>query len=110
MKQHVDGHATGREHLMVDVDSGELISVTSTHHQMMIPGDAGQVIAVASESNFYETVHDGEVQRRNSERGDDIEAVWYADTKCLCYQPHPEFLEMHHPCQEYYFDLISEFL
>ena len=110
MKQHVDGHATGSLHLMVDVNSGEMLSVTSTHHQMMIPGDLGTVLAVASESTFFEIMTYEGVQRKQSNRGDDIEAVWYPDTECLCYQPHPEYLEKGHPCQEYYFDLINEFI
>lgn len=109
LKQHVDGHANGSQHIMIDVSSGEMFSVTSTHHQMMIPGEEAEILAVASESTFYEVYDDG-VIRYPSDRGDDLEAVWYNRTQCLCYQPHPEFLDTGDPCQEYYFDLINEFI
>lgn len=108
MKQHVDGHATGAMHLMVDVSSGEMISVTSTHHQMMLPHpDLGDVLAVASESTYWE---DGDEVRHASERGDDCEVVWYPSTKCLCFQPHPEYVAKSHECQMYFFELLNEFV
>lgn len=107
MKQHVDGHAIGGEHLMVDVSSGEMISVTSTHHQMMLPSEAGEVIAVASESTYWE---DGDQVRHASDRGDDCEVVWYPETKSLCFQPHPEYVAKSHECQMYFFELVNELI
>ena len=108
MLQHVDGHATGRQHLMVDVLTGEMISVTSTHHQMMQPAKSAEVIAVASESTWYDCMKEGEPVRKQAKRGEDIEVLYYHETECLCYQPHPEFLDKTSDCQKYYFDLIQE--
>ncbi|HEY9817448.1 MAG TPA: gamma-glutamyl-gamma-aminobutyrate hydrolase family protein [Candidatus Obscuribacterales bacterium] len=108
MKQHVDGHAIGGEHLMVDLASGEMVSVTSTHHQMMSPDpDLGELIAVASESTYWE---DGERTRHKSERGDDCEVVWYPKTKALCFQPHPEYVAKSHQCQMYFFELLNQYV
>ena len=109
MYQHVDGHAIGQEHLMVDVLTGEMISVTSTHHQMMNPSEKALVVAVASESTFKETCRDG-VHRVQSERGEDVEVVWYESQRVLCYQPHPEYRDKEHDCQRYFFDLIKTFV
>ncbi|MNW00991.1 hypothetical protein D3C71_1965620 [compost metagenome] len=37
----------------------------------------------------------------------DTEVVAYATTKCLCFQPHPEFFRADHECFKYYFDCIN---
>ena len=53
MIQHVDGHATGRDHKLTDRVTGEEHSVTSTHHQMMIPNDeTAEAVAIANLGMF----------------------------------------------------------
>jgi gamma-glutamyl-gamma-aminobutyrate hydrolase PuuD len=111
MRQHVDGHAISGTHVAVILETGQMIGVTSTHHQMMQPSEDGHVLMVASESSWYEEYVDGEVFRHEiQERGTDIEAVWYPGINALCYQPHPEYLDSHHECQEYYFDLLTRYI
>jgi len=107
MYQDVDGHTTG-QHMMVDVRSGAMFPVTSTHHQMMHPSRDGQVLGVASESTVYEYMSDG-IQKYIPKRGEDVEVVHYRSTKCLCFQGHPEYVGKEDACQKYFFELLQEF-
>lgn len=87
--QHVDGHATGKPHKLVDVQLNQSFLVTSTHHQMMADVGVGIVVAIASQSNKVEWCKgDNPVELEHEH---DIEVMWHEDTKCLCFQPHPEF-------------------
>lgn len=93
MWQHVNGHAGRGTHQIVDTETGEVVNVTSTHHQIMRPCEDGVVWAVARETSKREAFEEvwtlAEAAERN-ENTDDIEVVWYPETKCLCFQPHPE--------------------
>lgn len=105
--QDVNNHAIAGTHDAVDCETGKIIPVSSTHHQMMRPGDDAEILCVASESTFKET---GDQERYESKRGEDIEATWYAKTGSLCFQPHPEFFDKDHPCQKYFFTLVNKFI
>ena len=109
MYQHVDGHALGRTHPMYTED-GRTIDVTSTHHQMMIPSDKGIVLAIAHQSKRRERMYRGDMYMVETSVHDDVEVVFYPDTKCICYQPHPEYVEADHECQVYYFELLNRLL
>ena len=87
--QHVGGHAVGGTHKATDVQTGEEVYVTSTHHQMMKKGATGELVATANESGNKEFMRDGKVASHLA--SPDVEVMWYKDTKCLCFQPHPEF-------------------
>lgn len=89
MIQHVEGHATGKTHLITNGWSGEFISVTSTHHQMMVAGAHGDVEAWATIVGKQ-----------------DPEVIMYDPYKVLCFQPHPEF-DGYKECQDYYFELLE---
>lgn len=104
MYQHVNGHAKGREHNLEDRLSGEQLSVTSTHHQMMIPGYNGEIIAVAYESKVKES-YDSVFLANEA----DVEVVYYDNTKSLCFQPHPEFYNAD-STRDYYFELLNRYL
>jgi len=106
--QHVDNHTCG-EHFAIDLDSGQMLKVSSTHHQMINPSDAGRVLMVASESTYKEDMQDG-MHRIESARGEDVEAVYYHSHNVLCYQPHPEYYDADHQCQAWYFDNINKLL
>ena len=84
--QHVDNHL--RPHYVRDLVTGNECRVTSTHHQMMA-SKVGCLVAVARESTELQCVIDGEI--RTTKPHVDVEVVWHEDTKCLCFQPHPEF-------------------
>jgi gamma-glutamyl-gamma-aminobutyrate hydrolase PuuD len=92
--QHVDNHQV--DHQMLDLLTGKVIKVTSTHHQMMKPNlDLGQVIGIANRS--YVKMSEGIDNKKyhlpmNLEDGKDIEVVWYPNTRSLCIQGHPEYV------------------
>lgn len=108
--QNVDKHAIGGTHMAVDVSTGRMIPVTSTHHQMMRPSEEGQVLMVASESTHLEKMQNGGIVTVPARRGEDIEAVWYPETECFCFQPHPEYMQSDSPCQQWYFQQINELI
>ena len=108
MFQHVDGHAIHGTH-SVTTDCKRTLDVTSTHHQMIRPSPKGRVLAIANESTFRESMF-GESIKRETWPQDDTEVVFYPLTKCICFQPHPEYLTPDHPCQEYYFELLEKHL
>lgn len=103
--QDVDGH--NRSHDIVDFESGEIIRVSSIHHQMMNPDQSKcQVLAVAHTSSVRESMsRSGDLIRDGVAGNSDIEAVFYPEGKMLCYQPHPEFGP--DSCTSYYFKLIE---
>ena len=107
MYQHVLRHT--QDHVLIDSRTGETIWVTSTHHQMIMPTEAGIIIATANQQGVREWF-EGEVFKRDIS-DQDIEVVWYDATKTLCFQPHPEFSsEEGTRHRAYFFELISELL
>jgi gamma-glutamyl-gamma-aminobutyrate hydrolase PuuD len=107
MYQHVNNHAIGGTHMMVYLPTGQMIPVSSTHHQMMRPGWGAVTLGVASESTFYEHMDGDSVNTYHPQRGEDIEALFYPAQRVLCYQPHPEYMEGSE-CEQVYFDMIEE--
>lgn len=104
MWQDVDNHAIYGTHEAKDLFTGKSIQVTSTHHQMMRNGDYGEVLCTALESTIR---HSGSYTNKGVH--EDLEAIWYPNTKCLCFQPHPEF-DGADSTREYYFDLLKRFV
>lgn len=107
MYQHVDKHATGARHSLTDVLSEAEVSVSSTHHQMMRAGPSSLLMATAKLGGFKQYMLDGRVAKCEYPGEPDTEVVYYAKTKALCFQPHPEFFHPGDECFEYYFDLIE---
>lgn len=93
MVQHVEGHANGKMHKAEGIVYPCLnkIDVTSTHHQMMVPGINATVLMVADIVGYADT-----------------EAVFYPNTMALCFQPHPEFPGADE-CRKVYFNYLNEF-
>ena len=106
MYQHVEKHATGHNHDLIDINTGRAISVSSTHHQMMIAGNDGVLVATANLGGFKEDMLNNVPTRRPRDTVD-TESVYYPTTKALCFQPHPEFFGPEHECFQYYFELIE---
>lgn len=90
--QHVDNHAIGRPHEATDIRTNERHIVTSTHHQMMRRNNNldGEIVSLAGESSRKEYMQDGELVSTLA-TDSDIEVMWHKDSRCLCFQPHPEF-------------------
>lgn len=104
MYQHVDNH--GGIHNMTRADTKEVIPVSSTHHQMMIPADGAEILGFATESTRRERMEKGEIVVESGEHIDP-EVVYYPDTKSLCFQPHPEFFGVPE-CTNYFFELLEQ--
>jgi GMP synthase-like glutamine amidotransferase len=112
MYQHVDGHNNGHHPMSIleGKRANTRIEVSSTHHQMMIPGPGASVLACAEISTVRDTVVEGEVQTlfRGAEK--DPEVLLYPKEKFLCYQPHPELFDTKHLCQIYFLELVEALL
>lgn len=71
---------------------GELVQVSSSHHQLMYPFTTKhELLAWVPRNEKHEYVFDGEVDMQV-----EVEAVYFPDTNCLCHQFHPEY---HFPCR-----------
>lgn len=107
MYQHVEEHT--RSHLLTDVETGETVYVSSTHHQMIKPSPKAVLVATAAlqgERQWYE----GQVFYKDISK-EDIEVVFYPETKCLCFQPHPEFNSPEYEGMKQYFKgLLARYL
>ena len=90
--QHVTDHQV--DHKMTDLRTGESFFVTSTHHQMMRPTKKAEIIGVSQEARRKYSDKDTweRAGAKTVEDQDDIEAVYYADTRSLCIQGHPEYV------------------
>lgn len=101
MWQDVDNH--GRDHELIDLLITKTpVVVTSTHHQMMIPADDGEEIAIAYRAKHFLSG----IPRRKPRH--DTEAVWYEKTRSLCFQPHPEYNNL--ACRQLFFDYIDHLI
>ncbi len=119
MWQNVDGHATGKMHKATALGHIGDVMVTSTHHQMIRPNMRKEFIILmrAREATFKEsTAQTGMTYRyvvndnnKNDSNYDDVESVYYPETNCLCYQPHPEFLNCPE-CRATYFYFLNNYL
>jgi len=110
--QDIDGHATGYMHDLIDLESQIIIEgVSSTHHQQHRPSEKAIILATAFPklTTRKEFMRDGGVVS-DEDDGMDVEAFYYPHINALGYQPHPEFFGVDHPCQMYYFDIISKYL
>lgn len=87
MYQHVEKHT--RSHVITDVETGETVYVSSTHHQMIMPSPEAVLVATACLGGSREWF-DGTIAKKDISK-EDIEVVFYPKTKALCFQPHPEF-------------------
>ena len=92
MWQDVDKHAIGGCH-DARSDDGQVFMVTSTHHQMMIPGHGNNIVMLSAKESTRNTNVDTEYRYKQGEENDwdDIEALFYWETNSFCFQPHPEY-------------------
>ena len=108
MYQHVTNHT--RNHFIDIVGENKSIEVTSTHHQMMIPGNGAQVIATANEGGTKEFMKDNSIVTLQNSTPD-IEVVYYKKFQCLCFQPHPEFIgESLKELKDFFFECVNKYL
>lgn len=106
MYQHVEEHAIHGTHPIMDVESGETIEVTSTHHQMMRPNlnteyDLIGYATLGGEKNYWFNN-----QVVTNKDGIDFEVLYYPESKSLCFQPHPEYGVK--SCENYFFKVLED--
>lgn len=104
MWQDVNNHAISGTHEAICDYFGKVM-VSSTHHQMMRPNSSGNILAVSALSTYKVNasgMYDGD--------DEDVEVVYYPDTKSLCYQPHPEIVNEDHECRKHFFMLIDKLM
>lgn len=107
MYQDVSGHTVS--HSITDLETGEVIEVSSTHHQMMKPSQKAILVASSTLGGDV-TWWEGQVFKREVSN-QDIEVVYYPETDCLCFQPHPEFIHSRYEGMTKYFgNLLERFL
>lgn len=108
--QDVDGHRLNNHkcHKVTDIVEGRDYEVTSTHHQMMIPDkDSSETILIASESSYR---HTNTGKNKPYKDVPEVEACWYRDSNSLCFQPHPEYVDVNHECRRLFFNLMENYL
>ena len=114
MFQHCDGHAIFGTHKATILETGLVVDVTSTHHQIMRPNrDAGIVIMEADKlGNFKQHMlpMNDPIVILDDPEADDVEAIYYPDTNSLCFQPHPEFCEFDSDCMKTYRYFLRNYL
>lgn len=120
MVQNVHGHAiaTSGRHKITIAKTGEQISVTSTHHQMMHPTAEAKILAYAKGlSSYYALPSDLDDKHFRMEfTGTDgvvnePEVVFYDKTNALCVQFHPEYIQdPKDPCVTYFKGLVGRFI
>lgn len=108
--QDVDNHAIGGTHKAVMLSDNSEWDVTSTHHQMMNLNGATpyELLMVAGRSSYKHDAY-GHYEQDLVDAKRDVESVYFPITKCLAFQPHPEFTEKGHSCQNAYFNLIDKY-
>lgn len=113
MWQHVIGH-TGNHVARIEVppflkdNKRRTITVTSTHHQMMIPADHAIVLMTANIAIEKNSPLVTKLGHKLEEP--DTEAVFYDDTNCLCFQPHPEFGSCPAECVDFFEECLDNFI
>ncbi len=113
MWQDVNGHAVGSVHSAVDRFTGETFKVTSTHHQMMIPGKEGVVVVeaqCATRKEMCTSIGTGKATISEAVLQPDVEAVFYSKNKCFCFQPHPEYTWVAPNLAEIYMEYLEDYL
>lgn len=107
MWQDVDNHNHGGLHNVTDTITGEYFPVNTLHHQQMIVGSGGELLAFATASN-RKRGEKSEWNRKPDDKDEqDAEVIWYESTHSLCFQPHPEFAHLH--TRKYFFDVIERY-
>lgn len=100
--QHVDNHT--KPHGVIDVETGEVFAVSSTHHQALRHNPEMTLLCTTIEQtaqNFY-----GEGRTGPQQDHIEVEAAVYNDTMSFCVQGHPEHTGFE-PFTEWMFDKLA---
>ncbi len=86
MWQDTDRHEGS--HKSYDIKAQKAFKTSSLHHQMMKPGQGADVLLIADNSTYVEGSTG--VLYKAEQHYDDVECIYYPETKSFCYQGHPE--------------------
>lgn len=111
MWQHVNNHCgphIARTETATNPKTGKrkTITVTSTHHQMMIPTDDAIILLTANEA----TEKHSPALLMTGKKEPDVEVCVYPDTHCLCFQPHPEMKSATPECVDYFEECLDNWI
>lgn len=119
MYQDVDNHNLGHHNAWIPHSTKPYL-VSSVHHQMMIPNyDVEHEVLLATNQAFsrkrMSPLRDDMsfeiVQYAPKSHNTDVEALFYPDTRCLCFQPHPEYSgEKNITTKELFFEFIDTWI
>lgn len=92
LNQDIGGHLGSHAATVTDPLTGdqEVMVVSSSHHQQM----------------RYDPLLDVNILGYGEELRE-IEVAYFPRTKCLCHQPHPEWMDSEAPYREYFFKTLS---
>lgn len=102
--QHVTRH--GESHQIVTPE-GEMV-VTSSHHQMMDVSRVRNVEVIGYASPRSTTYETGDGPQPHPKK--DIEVAFFPETKALCHQPHPEWMDTQAPYRRFFFKTVKLYL
>jgi len=112
--QHVNNHGIGGMHKIEDIETKEIYSVTSTHHQMAFPfnleEDDYKIIAKSSPSLSDYYIKEKEDQYNKEDIVVEPEIIFYPKTICLGLQYHPEYMSQSSEAVKYTKNLINKYL
>ena len=106
MLHHITGH--GGDHTFGCHLTEDVIVVTSTHHQMCIPGKGGHVVGWSAQRRSR--LYLGWADEAEDYTGPEVEAILYPDTLCFGVQYHPEFMDKRSDGYLWYWQAVKEFL
>lgn len=108
MYQHINNHGIGGLHEVKFLKDGEILDVTSTHHQLAGPNTDAIPIAWAhpSRSGLYIGPQGHPVDEPNIE----VEAAIFPDYNTMGVQYHPEMMRSESPGRIHYEKMMSDFL
>lgn len=117
--QHVGDHNMLGGHRIYELDKdGKPIDkngiwASSTHHQMMIPGENGVILWATNVALLKKHAHVTYrlTETQASSNYSDPEVVYYVNHDTLCFQPHPEMSgEANKECRKLFFELVDTYL
>lgn len=110
MVHHLGGHGGVHHDIILNTESivPNRLSVTSTHHQMMIPTTATRVLAWAAEnrSEFYY----GDRDEKMDWMGPEIESIYQPLYNVLGVQWHPEMMSSESPGYVFSLKMLQDFV
>lgn len=112
--QHVNNHGIGGMHKIEDIETKEIYSVTSTHHQMAFPFNLNKedykIISKSSPSLADYYIKEKEEEYSKDNVPVEPEIIFYPKTKCLGLQYHPEYMSQSSEAVKYTKNLINKYL